>query len=92
MEKVLQDLHDAKQQILNFTDGRHYKVVDAITAAEEYIKFLEKGIESVSTGKELAKDLMCLCMLAVQSESNSVTIPLETAGAIIDILSGEKIE
>ena len=38
MKKVLQDLHDAKQQILNFTDGRHYRVVEAITTAEQYIK------------------------------------------------------
>lgn len=38
MEKVLQDLRDAKQQIINFTDGRHYRVVEAITTAEQYIK------------------------------------------------------
>ena len=41
----------------------------------------------MSTGRELARDLMCLCMLAMQAENNSVTIPLEMAGDIVDALS-----
>ena len=46
----------------------------------------------MSTGRELARDLMCLCMLAMQAENNSVTIPLEMAGDIVDALSGEENE